>query len=286
MDINYFFPVFKQDDIKTYLKNFKTSAFFKKYTKFSFVFVCEKSDEKNIKQIKEEIKTNKQNKLITLNKPFSYNDAFYNAIKFLNADVVLLGDTNVVRIDAVFEKCMQKYDKKINVVHIVKRQVKFKGFIFNMFHSFYNFFVKLFTNKLDRLNVISLGLIDKSVIEVLKELPNKCCFLKNTKNLLGFETRTIYIPPNTNTFHLNYKKPTLSLILSIVSLGLSLGFIIAVILLNCFIKTNALVYNIIGVLLVVISLSTASILIPKHIFDIRNYENREEVFEVEEVKTK
>lgn len=284
MLVNYFFPVFKQDDVKSYLKNFKSSAFFKKYSDYSFVFVCEDSDEKNIKEIKAEIKKHKQDKLITLNKPFSYNDAFYYAIKQLTGEVVLLGDTKVARIDVVFEKCMQKHEKNIDVVHIVKKRTKFKGFVFNLFHSVYNFFIRLFTDKLDRLNVVSLGLISKNVMAVLLELPNKCCFLKNTKNLLGFETRTVYIPPNTKIYEPNFKKRSVSLISSIVAGSLSFALIVTVILINCLIKTNTLAYNIVGTLLVVVCFSVIAILLSKHFFDIRNYETREEIFEVEEVK--
>lgn len=284
MKINYFFPVFKDDDIKKYLSNFKSTNFYKNQKSYNFVFVCENSDEKNLKVLKEELKTNKSNKIITLNKPFSYNDAFKNALEYLNADVVLLGDTKVSRIDLVFEKCLDKYNKNIDVVHIVKKQTKFKAFIFNIVKSVYNFFIRVFTDKTDRLNVISLGLIDKNIIDILKTLPNKCCFLKNTKNLLGFETRTIYIPPKTQTYKLNFKKKTGSLITAIVSGTISVLLIITLILLNCFIKTGSTYYNIIGVLLIVLSFSTAITVLPKHFFDIRNYNNREEFFDVKIIK--
>lgn len=283
MNINYFFPVFANDNIKDYLKNFKSSTFFKSHENFNFIFVCDQNDKTNLATLKTEVKKNKGSKLITLNKPFIYNDAFYYAIQYFNGDVVLLGDTKVARIDLVFEKCMQKYNKNINVVHIVKKQTKFKGFIFNILNSVYNFFIKIFTNKLDRLNVISLGLIDKNIIDILKTLPTKCCFLKNTKSLLGFETRTIYIPPKTLTYKLNFKKKTWSLISCIVGTVLTLCLITTLILLNCFIKQNVLVYNIIGVVLIAFSLSTTIITLPKHFFDIRNYENRDSEFEVKEV---
>lgn len=283
MKIDYFFPVFKGDDFKTYLNNFKSSNFFKSNNNFNFIFVCESSDTDNLNFLKTELK-NKNSKLITINNSFAYNDAFKNAIQFFNADVVLLGDTKVNRIDLVFEKCFEKYKKNISVVHIVKKQTKFKSFIYNILYSIYNFFIKVFTDKTDRLNVISLGLIDKDVIEILKTLPNKCCFLKNTKNLLGFETRTIYIPPNTKTYKLDFKQKTGTLITSITGGVLSLVFIVTLILLNCFVTQGRLIYNIAISIFIIFSLSVFITTLPKHFFDIRNYDNRDKNFEIKEVK--
>ena len=46
-----------------------------------------------------------------------------------------------------------------------------------MFYKFnpfvINFFIKIFTNKKDRLNVVSLGLIDKEVVELLNGLKDR-----------------------------------------------------------------------------------------------------------------
>lgn len=284
MNIDCFFPVYKKDDIKKYLTNFKASQFFKNNSNINLIFVCETSDENNLKILKQEIKANKKSVLLTLNKTFTYNDAFKYAIDYFNADVVMLGDTSVGKIDLVFEKCLDKYKKNASVVHIVKKQTKFKKFFQTIIHSIYNFFIKVFTDKTDRLNVISLGLIDKNVLDVLKTLPNKCCFLKNTKNLLGFETRTIYIPPKTETYKLNFKIKTSSLVTAIVSGVLNIAFIIMLIMLNCFVPNGRAIYNIIVALFIIFSLSIFTTTLPKHFFDIRNYWNREETLELKEIK--
>ncbi len=276
MKINYFFPVFLGDKIDTCLKNFKSSTFFKKYSNYNFIYVCDIADVENKKVLETEVKKNKKDKLILLDKCFTYNDAFYNAISYFDGDVLLLGDTKINRIDLVFEKCMQKYEKNINVVHVIKKQTKFKGFILNTLKAIYNFFINIFTGKKDRMNLVSLGLIDKSILELLKVLPNKCCFLKNTKDLLGFETRTIYIPQDTKTYKLNYKKKTGALLSFIISSIVMFSLIITLILLNIFIKQDILVYNLLGILFIAFCISISVTTLPKHFFDIRNYENKQD----------
>lgn len=283
MKIEYFFPVFKEDNIKEYLSNFKKTDFFKNNKDYKFLFVCFKEDKTNLEYLSKEALKNENYKILVSDKEFTYNDAFSFSINHFKADVVLLGDTKISRLDLVFEKCLEKYDKKASVVHIIKKHTGFRGFWKNLSLKIYNFFIKIFTGKKDRCNVISLGLIDKNVMDVLKVLPHKNCFLKNTKSLKGFETRSIYIDAKTKTYKLNFKQKTGFLIGTCVSLGLSVLLIALQILLNVLIKDSLVVYNIIGTIVALVALTTTSILFPKHIFDIRNRENRKKEFNIEEI---
>lgn len=283
MKLEYFFPVFKEDDIKEYLSVFKKSEFYKKHKENKFMFVCEKDDKKNLEFLSKEALKNEDYKILILDKPFTYNDAFYQALPHFKADVVLFGDTKIARIDLVFEKCLEKYGKEVKIVHIVKRNQGFKGFFKNMFQKIYNFFIRIFTSKKDRCNVISLGLIDKDIIDLLKVLPGKCCFLKNTKNLRGFDSRTIYIDPKTKTYKPNFKQKTSALKGTFIFGGI-IGFLITLqIILNCVIKANLSAYNIISILAILLFTCTISILIPKHIFDVRNRESLKQNFNVEQI---
>lgn len=283
MKLEYFFPVFKEDNIEEYLKNFKSTSFYKKHKESKFMFVCEKEDKNNLEYLSKEALKNEDYKIIILDKPFSYNDAFYQALPHFKADVILFGDTKIIRIDAVFEKCLEKYSKEVKIVHIVKRNKGFKGFFKNMFQKIYNFFIRIFTSKKDRCNVISLGLIDKDIVDLLKVLPGKCCFLKNTKNLKGFESRTIYIDSKTKTYKPNLKQKTSALLGTYVFAGITSFLIVLQILLNVIIKANLSVYNIISTLTILLCICTIVILIPKHVFDVRNRENLNQNFNIEQI---
>ncbi len=284
MTIDYFFPFFKEDDAKTCLENFKKSEFYKNNKEGRFVFVCNKNDENNFKYLSS-ISDNK-NKLLLLDNDFTYNDAFYYSINYFQADIILLADGKIARLDILFKKCLEKYMKKANVVHIIKRAKGIKGFFIRTFQKFYNMMIKMFTGKKDRCNIISLGLIDKHVIDVLKVLPNKCCFLKNTKNLHGFESRSIYVDDKTKTYKLNFKKLTPCLKMAYGFLGVSCGLVISLILINSLIKTNVSVYNIITITAVIVCIFSTLIVMPKHYFDIRNSVNRNVDFKIIEYEVK
>jgi len=273
LQITYFLPIFKDNNASTVLQNFKTSLFYKSNANTSnFVFVCGEED-KNLDVLKQEVNLNSNNTLVTISKnDFTYNDAFYCGLTYLNGEVVLLLDPYLARNDAVCQKCLEKFSKGVNVVHIVKRKQGFKGFLTKIWQGIYNFFIKIFTGKTDRCNVTSLGLIDKDVIDILKALPNKCCFLKNTKQLYGVNSRTIYIDAKTNTYKLNYKRKTTSLTATIISLFVSLfllGFLLGFDLgFTKFIVS----LNITVILLIVLGLVVSLLLFQKHLFDVRNNE--------------
>lgn len=285
MKINYFFPFFKQDNAKECLENFKQTKFYNEHKlDSSFVFVCKKDDKKNFNYLSTVV--NAKDKLLIIENEFTYNDAFYYSLKYFNCDILLLSDAKIKRIDIAFSKCLQKYEKGAKVVHFVKKATGFKGFFVKILHNLYNTMIKIFTGKKDRLNIISLGLIDANVLDLLKELPRKCCFLKNTKQLYGFETRSIYVDNNIKTYKPKYSKITEFLKMSYWFLGISIGLVGLLILLNCFIKTNLTVYNIVGVLTIVVLVLSALIALPKHFFDIRNTENRKVNLVVKEFKIK
>ena len=283
MKIEYFFPVFKEDNIKEFLTGFKKSNFFKNNPKYKMLFVCNKEDKNNIDYLSKEAIKNPDCTVLILDKNYTYNDAFYVALPHFKCDVLLLGDTKIARNDLIFEKCMQKYEKDISVVHVSKKQKGFKGFIVNTLQKVYNAFIKLFTGRKDRCNIISLGLINKHVLDLLKVLPNKCCFLKNTKGLMGFETRTIYIDPKTKIYKNNFKKPTGALKAFYGFLGAAGVLLTAQILLNIFLKANLTIYNIINILTLFVCFTTSVLIFPKHIYDIRNRESKNIDFKIEQI---
>lgn len=283
MKINYFFPFFKEDDAGKCLESFTKSNFYNENKNDAcFIFVCKKDDDNNKNFLSNFVTEN--DKLLFLDKDFTYNDAFYYSVKYFDADIVLLADAKIKKLDVVFSKSLEKYNKGASIVHFVKRPSKFKGFFIKIFHYLYNMMIKIFTGKKDRLNVISLGLIDKDVIDLLKEIPNKCCFLKNTKELYGFKSRSIYIDDKTKTYKLKFSKLTTFLKTVLWFLGISAGLIIIQILLNIFIKPNLDVYNIINVLVVTVLVLSSLIALPKHFFDIRNRENVYENLKLTEYK--
>lgn len=269
MKIDCFFAIFKEDNAEILIKNFVKSKFYRENKEIRFIFACEEKDEINKKFLQKFVKSKSGSEIVLMQGNFTFNTAFNNCSQKLNGDIVLLGDAKISRNDLIFEKCLEKHCKGANIVHIVKGRIGFKNFVFKILSSIYNFFIKIFTGKRDRINIVSLGLIDKNIMDLLKELPSKATFLKNTKDLLGFESRTVYVDGKTVSYKTkkeNTKKiirPTL--ITSVVFSAL----LILTIVLNIIFK-NLTAFNIVCVTLLLLCLIVLSFTIPKYFFDIRN----------------
>ena len=75
---------------------------------------------------------------------------------------------------------------------------------------------------------------------------------------------------------------TASLKTAIASFGIVFVLATLQIVLNCLIKTPITVYNIISLILIFLGLTTSTIFIPKHFFELRNFESGQN-FEVEKI---
>jgi len=270
MDISYLFPIFENNDAKSFFKKFLASKFFCEQKNIQILTYVAKDDEKNVASLLELSKEHKIFKVIIEDNKFTYNSIFKKAMTLIKGDILLLGDAKIKNIDLIFLKLLEKYKLGTNIVFVKKKYNGFKNFMINLFQNMYNFFIKIFTGKKDRFNIISLGLYDKNVIDVFQTLPDKCCFLKNTKNLFGFSSKTIYIDSKVETYKLNFTKKSFSLLSAIVSLSIFIILLLTTILLNIFIQSVAIEYNIFAIFGCLILLLMTGLLLPKHFYDIRN----------------
>ena len=272
MKISYVFPVISLTaDIKGFFENFSKTKFFNKYKDdYEMFFIMDKANEQGIKIVKSMIKTNKSIKLLELEKVFNYGAAFRFCVPYIKGDVTLLGDIMYESNDVVFEEMMVKHKAGANIVHVKEKKYGFKAFVDKCFEKVYNLFVRLFTGKEDDRGLLSMGLLDSFVIDVLSELPEKSNFLKNCRDIDGVVIDSIEIEPTENKHKPDFFVKTFSLIASIVMASvfvLSIGAMIAV---NA-VKPNTLIaLNIILIFVMLISLLSIFIMLNKHILDVRN----------------
>lgn len=280
MDISYLFPIFEDNDAKVFFDKFLASKFFSSQKNVQILTYVLKNDKRNLNALSEIAKKCKIIKVNIEENTFTYNDIFKKAINNFKGDILLLGDAKIKNIELVFKKCLEKYESGANIVFVKKKYSGIKKFFNNALQFFYNFFIKIFTGKKDRFNIVSLGLYDKNIIDFFQTLPDKCCFLKNTKDLFGFCSKTIYIDEKVEILKLNFKKRTTSLLFASISLSLFVTFLILIILFNILFSNLPTIYNLIGIFGLFISFFISSLLFPKHFYDIRNESN------VKELKTK
>ena len=272
MKISYVFPITSlKTDVKAFFEEFSKTKFFKKYKEdYELFFVVDKENPDAIKATKALIKNNKSIKLLELENIFNYGTAFKLCVPYIKGEVVLLGDVKYADNAKVFEDMMIKHKEGADVVHVREKKTGFKAFVDKCSDKVYNMFVKLFTGKEDHRGLLSIGLLDDLVIDVLSELPEKANFLRNCKSLEGVVIDSVEIEPAADKYKVDYAVKTFSLVASLVMsivFILSVGAMVAINL----IKPDSLVFvNIVLAFLMVISLFSIFIMINKHILDVRN----------------
>jgi hypothetical protein len=270
MKVSYLFPVFKDDNAQSFFEKFFASKFFSSHDDCEILAYVSSSDKNNVETLKNFAQKNKNFFLNIIEEPLDYNFVFREAVTKVKGDILLLGDCKVNNIDILFSKCVEKHKSGANIVFVKQKKRGIKKFFANMFQSIYNFFIRLFTGKKDRFNIISLGLYDKNVVDLFATLPNKCCFLKNTKDMFEFSSKTIYIDESVKTFRPNFAQKSNALIASIISISLFVVLLATTIVLNATLSSVAFEFNIISIFLLIIFLVSFAMLFPKHFFDIRN----------------
>lgn len=276
MKISYFFPIFKDDDAKTFFEKFLKGKFYNTHPSSQIILVVYKDDLKNLDYLKALSKKHANMQVYVAQKRFSFNSAYKAVLEYIDGDVLLLGDLKVPNIDPLFEKCIQKHEGGAKLVHIVKSYPKFKSFFKNIGKKIYNFFVRLFTSKTDACNITSLGLLDSSVVDILKTIPQKCIFLKNTKDHYMLPSSDVYVDYRVQSHEQSFRKTTFALksaMTSAITFSLLLVFLV---LFNTFVG-EVLALNLVCILIEVALFIVFIMALPKHIFDCRNIVELESV---------
>lgn len=263
MKIDILFQV--DDNSNDFFSAFFSSKFFKTTTNATYYFYVKEGVSLDFLKF---LPTKLHYEIRKTQKDFNINDAFLDYLKQNSScDVLLLGDTKVANLGKLFEKCLEKNKDGANIVHIKKKKEKITGFFATIKEKFVNFFLSLYTNKKDKFNIPTLGLLDKNILDVLRVLPHKACFLKNTNDFYGYNGRTIYIPDNTKCYKENFCTVTQSLKTIFVFLGVNLLSVAGIVLSAVFSKIILLTLSI---FLTLGSLAGIVLLIPKHFLDVRS----------------
>lgn len=266
MKICYFFPIFKNVDAKKFFKEFSKSEFYKNHPDKKIVFVCEKTDDKNL----EYLKTLENITLNVFESEFSYNDAFKTCLKDFNGDILLLGDCALCEIDTVFELCLEEYKKGADIVHLSKKYTRAKGFFANIWTNCSRIFSSLVANQKDCGNILSLGLYSRDVVEIMQALPERACLLKNSNSLIGFSSKTIFIDGSSETYSPNFHQKSSAIKSAVVCNIIFDVALVLMILFDILFPTHQLVITLVSIFFMIVSLAVCLMMVCKHFFDLRN----------------
>ncbi len=271
MKLTYVFPITNQKyDLETFFKNFSQEKFFKKYKSWELFFVVDSHNETCKASVEKLAKTNKNIKVIELDKKFNYGTGFKACVPYISGDVTLLGDLEYPNNAQLFEQMIEKYEKGANIVHVKKARKGAKAFFGRLAGSTYNLFVKMFTGRKDALAVTSLQLLDRLVIDVLSTLPDKSNYLRNCVGLEGITTDVVEIDEKDPCYKVDYFVRTTSSLLALVMSIVTVFSMLLLILTNTVGTKNILALNVILIFTTLVSFVAVLITINKHILDVRN----------------
>ncbi len=284
MRISYFVYLREEKDAIDYLKKLTNSDFFSN-NDTSDMTIFLPNGMKNVKKIKSILKDKCDSTLIYTDDKYSFNDAFYNAVENMEGDVCIMLDSAVKNFTPLVKKCLEKHEKGARIVRVCKRYKGIKAFFHKMWHGIYGFFCKIFTSKVDEENVISLGLIDRYVIDLMKALPAKRCMLKNVTGLYDVSTATIYVddkklPEDTVTKQQTKDKRNFIISISLIPL-----IITALVIANILTSPHPAI-NVGLIILAIFSIIISCFSLPKHIFLCRNYPLKKTNIKVEKIEKK
>ena len=285
MKISYFLPIFDDDEAIRFLQKFTASQFFDDYKDREFIIALDKMS-KRIDEIKEMLQPLCDITILYAQEDFSFNDAFHKAVELITGDMCLFLDSKLMNIEPLLKKCMSKYEKDAKIVFVNKTSNnKVKAFFKKIGQYIYKFFTNIFVSKTDKCNVITLGLIDKSIVKLLLAIPDKRCLLKNTENFYGIKTATIYIDEKVKTTDTTKGKMTSGMWTFIWSTTVLCYLVITGVLLGIIFSLPAFV-KVLLAFGIIFSLVISAFSYPKHIFVLRNYPTEKVQFLIEKIDKK
>lgn len=159
---------------------------------YEIIFVNDASSDKSIDEIKKIRKENKKVKFISFSRNFGHMSALNAGINFTKGEIVILMDADLQDPPEVISKMYNKLITGYDVVYGIKTNRK-EGLIKkSLFRSFYIILNKISSFKMP-LDSGTFSIMNKKVINILKNLPERNKYLSGLRSWVGFkQTGVIY----------------------------------------------------------------------------------------------
>lgn len=165
-------------------------------TRYEIIYVNNASTDRSVEIIKEIIKKNKYVSLITFSRNFGYQMAITAGLDFVEGDAVVVIDGDLQDPPELIEKFLKKWLDGYEVVYGIRKKRKgdlFRRICYKMFYRIIN---KLAYIDLP-VDASEFALIDKKVVEHIKNLPEHNRFVRGLRAWVGFKQTGIeYIREN------------------------------------------------------------------------------------------
>ena len=159
---------------------------------FEIIFVDNKSSDKTVLKIKQDINKFKKCKIICLSNYFGKESAILAGIDKSNGNACIVMDPDLEDPPSLLNEMMYEWKNGYHVVYAVRKTIK-TTFVKKIMRSVFYFIYKWLVNKnfLIPKNTGDFRLIDKKIIEQLKNMRERTRFLRGLVSFIGAKQKSV-----------------------------------------------------------------------------------------------
>ena len=159
---------------------------------FEVIFVDNKSKDKTVPKIKENLKILKNAKIICLTNYFGKESAILSGIDNCKGDSCIVMDPDLEDPPSLINDMINEWKKGFNVVYAVRKSIE-TTFLKKLMRSVFYFLYQTFVDKNFNIpeNTGDVRLLDKKIIEQLKNMRERTRFLRGLVSFIGAKQKSI-----------------------------------------------------------------------------------------------
>ncbi|MEI7595983.1 MAG: glycosyltransferase family 2 protein [Bacteroidota bacterium] len=187
MLISLIIPVYNEEDNICMLYSRITDIIKKlSNTDYEFCFVNDGSEDSSIDIIKNLALKDKKVKYIDFSRNFGHQIAVSAALDHVKGDVAIIIDADLQDPPELIFDMLKKYDEGYQVVYAKRNQRDGESWIKKISAKLFYRLLKMITSVHIPLDTGDFRLIDRKIIDVLKEMPERHKFLRGQISWIGF----------------------------------------------------------------------------------------------------
>jgi len=158
---------------------------------FEYLFVDNASSDGTVKKIKQIAKKNKKVKLIVNARNFGSECSHMHGIKQVSSDACIQLASDLQDPPEVIPDLIKRWEEGFKIAVLVKKETEESKFIFNLRKLYYRLLTKI--SEVPPIeNSTGSGLVDRDVINYLKETTDSIPFFRGALVEIGFPIGTVY----------------------------------------------------------------------------------------------
>ena len=164
----------------------RLEATLKQYHDYEIILVDDGSSDQSVPIISIEAEKNKRIKLICLSRNFGHQEAISAGLSYATGDAVIVMDGDLQDPPEVLPKFISKWSEGYDVVYAIRAKRKENIFKKMAYFTFYRC-LRMMSSFEIPLDSGDFGLMDKRVVKILNNMPEKNKFVRGVRTWIGFK---------------------------------------------------------------------------------------------------